>query len=89
MATEQIKNSLDAIKEERTTVVISHSISQIIDADVIFVLEEGRVVEHGTHEELYESDGTYREIFDASARSLNLDKISKTLEAELTPDIAN
>jgi ABC-type multidrug transport system fused ATPase/permease subunit len=70
-------------------VVISHSISQIIDADVIFVLEEGRVVEHGTHEELYESDGTYREIFDASARSLNLDKISKTLEAELTPDIAN
>lgn len=80
----QIKNSLDAIKEARTTVVISHSISQIIDADVIFVLKEGRVVEHGTHEELYERDGTYREIFDASARSLNLDKISKTLEAELT-----
>src|ERR1044072_5556034 len=40
VATEQIKNSLDAIKEDRTTVVISHSISQIIDADVIFVLKE-------------------------------------------------
>src|SRR5688572_4442539 len=89
VATEQIKNSLDAIKEERTTVVISHSISQIIDADVIFVLKEGRVVEHGTHEELYESDGTYREIFDASARSLNLDKISRTLDVDLTSDFAN
>ncbi len=82
IATEQIKNSLDAIKENRTVVVISHSISQIIDSDVIFVLKEGRVVESGTHEELYENGKTYREIFNASARSLNLDKISKTLEYE-------
>ncbi len=89
VATEQIKNSLDAIKEERTTVVISHSISQIIDADIIFVLKEGRVVEHGTHEELYDREGTYREIFDASARSLNLDKISRTLDVELAPDLTN
>jgi ABC-type multidrug transport system fused ATPase/permease subunit len=89
VATEQIKNSLDAIKEDRTTVVISHSISQIIDADIIFVLKEGRVVEHGTHEELYERDGTYREIFNASARSLNLDKISRTLDTEAVTDLAN
>jgi len=81
IATEQIKNSLDAIKENRTVVVISHSISQIIDSDVIFVLKEGRVVESGTHEELYEASGTYSEIFNASARSLNLDRISKTLNA--------
>ncbi len=82
IATEQIKNSLDAIKENRTTVIISHSISQIIDSDVIFVLKQGRVVESGTHDELYEQNGTYREIFNASARSLNLDRISKTLEIE-------
>ncbi len=82
IATEQIKNSLDAIKENRTVVVISHSISQIIDSDVIFVLKEGRVVESGTHDELYENGKTYREIFNASARSLNLDKISRTLEIE-------
>lgn len=80
IATEQIKSSLDAIKENRTTVIISHSISQIIDSDVIFVLKQGRVVESGTHEELYETGGTYSEIFNASARSLNLDKISRTLE---------
>lgn len=82
IATEQIKNSLDAIKANRTVVIISHSISQIIDSEVIFVLKEGRVVESGTHEELYEKAGTYQEIFNASARSLNLDKISKTLEIE-------
>jgi ABC-type multidrug transport system fused ATPase/permease subunit len=79
IATEQIKNSLDAIKENRTVVVISHSISQIIDSDVIFVLKEGRLVESGTHEELYGAGGAYSEIFNASARSLNLDRISKTL----------
>lgn len=82
IATEQIKNSLDAIKENRTVVIISHSIAQILDSDVIFVLKEGRVVESGTHEELYEKNGTYSEIFNASARSLNLDRISKTLEIE-------
>ena len=82
VATEQIKNSLDAIKANRTVVIISHSISQILDSDVIFVLKEGRVVESGTHQELYEKGGTYSEIFNASARSLNLDKISKTLDRE-------
>ena len=81
VATEQIKNSLDAIKQDRTTVVISHSISQIIDSDVIYVLKEGRVVEIGTHDELYHRRGTYFEIFNASARSLNLDKIAQTLDA--------
>ena len=88
IASEQIKNSLDAIKEDRTTIVISHSISQIIDADIIYVLKEGRVVEYGTHEELYDNAGTYREIFDASARSLNIDKISKTMDAEFALDAA-
>ncbi len=82
IATEQIKNSLDAIKENRTTVVISHSISQIIDSDIIYVLKEGRVVEIGTHNELYDKHGTYFEIFNASARSLNLDKIARTLDDE-------
>ncbi len=82
IATEQIKNSLDAIKENRTVVVISHSISQILDSDIIFVLKQGRVVESGTHEELYLKNGTYSEIFNASARSLNLTRIQRTLEIE-------
>lgn len=80
VATEQIKNSLDAIKENRTVIIISHSISQIIDSDRIFVMKNGHIVESGTHEEIYRQEGTYKEIFDAMARSLNIDKISKTLD---------
>ncbi|SPW31680.1 Putative multidrug export ATP-binding/permease protein SAV1866 [Elizabethkingia miricola] len=78
IATEQIKNSLDAIKENRTVIIISHSLSQILDSDKIYVMKKGRVVESGTHEQLYEQEGVYKEIFDASARSLNLDRLVKT-----------
>ena len=80
ITTEQIKNSLDAIKQNRTVIVISHSLSQIIDAERIYVMEEGMVVESGIHEEVYREGGTYKKIFDAMARSLNLEKIAKTYE---------
>ena len=79
IATEHIKMSLDAIKENRTVAIISHSLSQIVDADSIYVMKEGRMVESGSHESLYAQDGEYRKIFDASARSLNLDKMMQTL----------
>ena len=81
IATEQIKNSLDAIKKGRTVIIISHSISQIIDADHIYAMKNGRVVENGTHEELYKKDGVYAEIFEASARSMNIEKIAKTFDS--------
>jgi ABC-type multidrug transport system fused ATPase/permease subunit len=79
IATEQIKNSLDAIKQGRTVVIISHSLAQIVDSDCIYVMKKGEAVEYGTHLSLYEQRGTYREIFDASARSLNIGKLAKTL----------
>ena len=78
IATEQIKNSLDAIKKNRTVIIISHSISQFIDSDTIYVMKNGRVVEHGAHEEVYRQNGAYKEIFDAAALSLNVEKINKT-----------
>lgn len=81
IATEQIKKSLDAIKENRTVIIVSHSISQIIDADNIVVMEKGEVVETGTHEELYEKKNTYFTIFSAMANSLNLDKITQSLNS--------
>jgi len=82
IATEQIKNSLDAIKKDRTVIIISHSISQFIDSEMIYVLKKGRVMEYGTHEEVYHQDGTYKEIFDAAARSLNVGKIKDTIGGE-------
>ncbi|WP_291123066.1 ABC transporter ATP-binding protein [Empedobacter sp. UBA7620] len=82
IATEQIKNSLDAIKKDRTVIIISHSISQIIDADYTYVMKQGEVVEHGIHEDVYKMNGTYKEIFDAMAKSLNIEKIAKTFDDE-------
>lgn len=80
IATEQIKKSLDAIKKDRTVIIISHSISQIIDASNIIVLEKGRCVEKGTHDALYDNKGTYHQIFMAMANSLNIEKITQTFD---------
>jgi len=80
IATEQIKQSLDQIKQGRTVIIISHSLSQIIDADYTYVMKEGCIAEHGEHEALYHQDGVYKEIFDAMAKSLNIEKIAKTFE---------
>ncbi|WP_374855281.1 ABC transporter ATP-binding protein [Acinetobacter indicus] len=80
IATEQIKQSLDEIKQGRTVVIISHSLSQIIDADYTYVMKEGAIAEHGEHETLYHQDGVYKEIFDAMAKSLNIEKIARTFE---------
>lgn len=80
IATEQIKASIDAIKQGRTVVIISHNIGQIIDADRIYVLQQGRVVQQGSPTEVYQQGGLYKDIFDASARSMNVDKIASTME---------
>jgi ABC-type multidrug transport system fused ATPase/permease subunit len=80
IATEQIKSSIDAIKEGRTVIVISHNIGQIVDADQLYMLEQGRVVESGKPDEVYKQGGRYKEIFDASARSMNADRIADVLD---------
>ena len=81
IATEQIKASIDAIKQGRTVIIISHNIGQIIDADYLYVLEHGRVVQSGTPQEVYHQGGLYKNIFDASARSMNINKIASTIES--------
>ena len=80
IATEQIKASIDAIKRGRTVIIISHNIGQIIDADYIYVLQQGRVVQQGSPADVYRQRGLYKEIFDASARSMNADKIAATTD---------
>ncbi|MBQ6307121.1 MAG: ABC transporter ATP-binding protein [Bacteroidales bacterium] len=80
IATEQIKNSLDAIKKDRTVIIISHSISQIIDSEMVYALKTGHVEESGDPDEIYKKGGIYKDIIDASARSLNIEKIARTIE---------
>ena len=80
IATEQIKSSIDAIKQGRTVIVISHNIGQIIDSEQLYVLDHGTAVQSGSPSEVYKQGGLYKEIFDASARSMNVDKIADTME---------
>ncbi|MBQ9652947.1 MAG: ABC transporter ATP-binding protein [Bacteroidales bacterium] len=82
IATEQIKNSIDAIKEGRTVIIISHNISQIIDSELVYALQKGRVEQYGNPDEVYKKGGVYKDIIDASARSLNIEKIAKTVSQE-------
>ena len=79
IATEQIKNSIDAIKKDRTVIIISHNISQIIDSEMVYALQQGRVEQSGNPDEVYKKGGVYKDIIDASARSLNIEKIASTI----------
>jgi ATP-binding cassette subfamily B protein len=58
-----VSRALDNALEGRTSVVIAHRLSTVRRADQILVVEDGRVVERGTHEQLLESGGVYSDLY--------------------------
>jgi ATP-binding cassette subfamily B protein len=60
----QVQEALDQLAEGRTTIAIAHRLSTVYDADQIIVLDQGRIAERGTHDELVSLGGRYAELVD-------------------------
>ena len=65
-----IQEALEALMEGRTSIVIAHRLSTILKADRILVVKDGVITEQGTHEQLLEKGGTYRELYETQFRKI-------------------
>ena len=62
-----VQSGMDALMKGRTTFVIAHRLSTVRNADCIMVLEQGRIIERGTHDQLIEAKGKYYQLYTGNA----------------------
>jgi ATP-binding cassette subfamily B protein len=74
-----IRQALENLMENRTTFIIAHRIQSVMNADLIVVLDKGRIIQSGDHEELLAQEGVYQKIYD----------IQTQIDAELEKEIAS
>ncbi len=63
-----VQNSIDELKKGRTTIIIAHRLSTIKNSDVIYVLDKGKIIERGNHEELINLNGTYKQMYESQSK---------------------
>src|SRR6185295_8294284 len=64
----EIREALNHLMKNRTTFIIAHRIQSVMIADLILVMDKGRVVQMGSHDELMAQDGMYRRVYDLQSR---------------------
>lgn len=69
-----IESALDDLSKDRTTIVVAHRLSTIFNSDVICVINDGKLIEKGNHEELIAKDGVYAKLYEASIKNNKLER---------------
>jgi len=69
----QIQEGLETIMRDRTAIVIAHRLSTVKNADRIIVVEQGRIIEEGTHDDLMAQGGHYADLYNTYFRHQSLD----------------
>jgi ATP-binding cassette, subfamily B, bacterial len=77
-----IQNELDRLAKGRTSIVIAHRLSTVVDADWILVMEHGRIVEQGQHDELLERDGVYARMWSLQWQQGELEHAQRKITAQ-------
>lgn len=72
-----IQNALANLTKERTTIVIAHRLSTIVNSDEIIVVEDGEIIERGTHDTLLEVKGAYHNLHQAGLHKLDFEEMSR------------
>jgi hypothetical protein len=67
----ELMEAIAALTKEKTVLMIAHRLKTVRSADCIFVLDRGRIVQRGTHEELLGEDGIYRRFVEARSEALS------------------
>ncbi|MBQ5989695.1 MAG: ABC transporter ATP-binding protein [Oscillospiraceae bacterium] len=67
----KVQAAFSELAKGKTVIMIAHRLSTVVNSDCIYVLKEGSICEHGTHSELMEQNGLYRQMFDEYNRSVN------------------